>query len=377
MIYEYPTAFESWGDEEPDAIARVIRSGRFTMGPEVEALEHELATYHGVKYAVAVNSGSSANLVAVAALCNLSNSPLRRGDRVVVPALAWPTTYAPLVQHGCKLLVADCDSTWNVNEFPLLFVPSDIAAFVSVSVLGNPANVTAVRAVCVSHGIHVIEDACESLGARHNGQLIGTFGRMGTLSFFHSHQLSAIEGGAILTNDPECATLCRMLRNHGWTRGTDKGLPGFEHEYDFRLHGYNVRPLEMHAAIARAQLAKLERFKKARLTNWLQFYMQAEHLPITFQEMNDGESNPFGIAFTVETKEARARLAQALRANGVDCRPPVGGSFGRHPYAKLANWTGDTPMADRIHDTGLFLGLAPFPIPDLIDKAVKVMKATL
>lgn len=381
MTYEWPTCFTSWDAEETNAMARVIKSGRFTMGPETEAFEHELAAFHGVSHCVAVNSGSSANLVACAALAHQQRHPLRPGDRVVVPGLAWATTYAPFVQHGLRLLVADCDlATWNVTEFPRLASPSDVAAVVSVPILGNPIDLTGLKTVCASHGIPILEDGCESLGASFGGHKVGTQGLMGTLSTFYSHQLSAIEGGAILTNSDECDTLCRMLRNHGWARGTRRELAGFENEYDFQLMGWNVRPLELHCAIAREQLKKLDGFRQARMDNWTAFWSAVPaELPVERQHLTPkGQANPFGIAFRVlGGKAKRLELALALRAAGIDCRPPVGGSFARHAYAKYANWSGETPNCDLIHDTGLFLGLAPFATPGMIERAVGVMKKVL
>lgn len=353
---------------------RVILSGRFTMGPETDAFEAELAAYHGRRYAVAVNSGSSANLIAVAALAHLAIDPLRRGDRVLAPALAWPTSYSPFVQYGARLALCDAnESTWNVEA--VRGGDRDAVAYVCVPILGNPPNMRAIHTECAKQGMHLIVDACESIGAMSGGAHVAAYGLMATLSFFYSHQLSAIEGGAILTDSEECDTLCRMLRNHGWTKGTKLQPKTFAGEYDFAVHGYNLRPLEMHCAIAREQLKKLAGFKKHRAVNWMALYDKVKHLPIRAQEWGEGEVCPFGFAFTVEGSALRERLAHHLRANSIDCRPPVGGSFSKHGYAEHANWTGDTPNADRIHDTGLFIGLAPWVMGDALDKVAKVMRA--
>ena len=374
-VWDYPTAFTSWGDEEDGAIRRVLGSKRFTMGDEVAAFERELAAYHGVKHAVMVNSGSSANLIAIAAMFYVDKDPLRRGDRVAVPALAWPTLYAPLVQYGLKLVVIDCDETWNIAP-PTISVLNDCAAIVVAPILGNPPDMTWWKDAADRAGATLIEDNCESLGARHRGKLCGTFGRMGTLSFFYSHQLSAIEGGAIITDDDECADLCRMLRNHGWARGVDQ-RPGFAAEYDFRLMGYNVRPVEMHAAIAREQLKKINRFGLARNRNWVLFLDRTYGLPITFPQVIPLSTvSPFGMAFMVKDAVTRARLAVAFREHGIDCRPPVGGSLRKHPYGEP--WKDQsTPNADRIHETGLFIGNGPFDIGDRIDRAAKIMEQVL
>lgn len=380
MTWRYPTAFTSWGPEEADAIVRVVNSGLFTMGDQVAAFEHELAAYHGVKHAIMVNSGSSANLIAVGALFYLESlgRRLMRGDRVIVPALAWPTLYAPLVQNGLSLLVADADETWNMERQPLA-PASDVALIVGCSILGNPMDAGWWAARAKRSSAIFLEDNCESIGAAINGgKMCGTFGLMGTLSFYYSHQISAIEGGAVITNDDECATLCRMLRNHGWTKGTARQPKTFAGEYDFEVMGWNVRPLELHAAIAREQLRKLDRFGLERNRNYNHFLEAVADLPIGIPQINPGARiNPFGIAFTVADPALRSVLAMKLREKGIDCRPPVGGSFAKHRYARHATWSGRTPVADRIHDTGLFIGNAPFPITELIDEAVDIMRSVL
>lgn len=374
MEYTYPVAFSCWGPEEFTAIARVLASDRYTMGAEVEAFEEEFARYHGMKHAIMVNSGSSANLIAVASLFHKRENPLRRGDKAIVPALAWATTYAPLVQYGLDLVLADCNETWGCNPFSYPREGSGARLIVGCSVLGNPTTPTWALFGIARDDVYHLEDNCESIGARtEGGELCGTFGLLNTFSFYHSHQLSAIEGGMVLTDDDELNGLCRMLRDHGMTRYAKP--KSFEEEYDFRLMGYNVRPVELHAAIAREQLKKLDTFRKERMANWLWFANQARHLPVTLPKAN-GLMNPFGLNFTVESYAIRSRLADALRSNGVDCRLPTGGSFRRHRYA--VNWANQpSPVADHIHECGLFLGNAPYGIDDKIERAVRIMKETL
>jgi len=378
MTYTYACAYTKWDDEEYAAIDRVRASGQWTQGPEVAACEEEFAAYHGMKHGIAVNSGSSANLVAVAALCHKQENSLRPGDKVLVPAIAWATTYAPLVQYGLDLVVADCDQTWNAK--PVTALAHDCRLILGCSILGNPAYLRDWKRIADYVGAYFIEDNCESLGAQVGTmgdlQRCGTFGLLNTFSFFYSHQISAIEGGMILTNDDELADLCRMIRNHGWTRGIGPAKD-FDHEYDFVLMGYNLRWLEMHAAIARAQLPKLEEMRRARQQNLNNFVVLAEGLPIEMQKRNlPGIPSPFGIAFSVESRDARTNLVNALRAGGIDCRLPTGGSFLRHAYS--LRWQNQsTPTADRLHDTALFLGLAPFDILPQMRKAIEIMKKTL
>jgi CDP-6-deoxy-D-xylo-4-hexulose-3-dehydrase len=372
--YDFPTAFSAWDAAEDAAIARVRKSGRYTSGPEVEAFEDEFARFHGMRHGIMVNSGSSANLIAVAALFHVEGG-LKPGDKAIVPAIAWSTTYAPLVQMGLDLVVVDVDETWNAPWRG----PCGARLLVGCSVLGNPARLTAMQNAAVLGGVdYMIEDNCESLGATLDGKLTGTFGHLNTFSFFHSHQLSAIEGGMILTDSDELNRLCRLLRNHG-NAGFLNPQPTFAQSYDFRLMGYNLRGLELHAAIGRAQLAKLHVFKYERLRNLRYFENAVAGLPVVCQRQTPGDAvarSPFGLAFEVQDAARREPLVQALRQASIDCRLPTGGSFLRHAYA--ARWADQkTPRADDIHSRGLFLGCAPWPIDDLIDRAVKVMKDTL
>lgn len=386
MNYPYPTAFSCWGKEEHDAIQRVLHSARLTMGEEVRAFEIEFASYHGMKHGIMVNSGSSANLVAVASLFHKQDNPLKRGDRVIVPAVAWSTTYAPLVQYGLDLVLVDIDDTWNAAPKTWGVNGSTPHLIVGCSILGNPAHLSWWKTAADIIGAYFIEDNCESLGAVSRDKpgpyrkLCGTFGLLNTFSFFYSHQISAIEGGMILTDDDELADLCRMLRAHGWTRDTALDEPGdaaerFDRDYDFRLFGYNVRPLELHAAVAREQLKKLEEFRRQRHQNYNNMVLWTQDLPITFPRAN-GILSPFAINFTVEDKETRSRLVKALRYNGIDCRLPTGGSFRKHAYGKP--WADqETPNADKLHDTGLFLGNPPFPYEEEMLRAVRIMEGVL
>lgn len=370
--WKHPTAYSAHGEEEREAIERVIRSGRFTQGEEVAAFERELAAFHGRKHAVMVNSGSSANLIAVAALSHVKHRPLKRGDKVIVPAVAWATTYAPLVQYGLDLVLADCDGSWNADLYGNLQSPEGVRLVVGCSILGSPANLPGWQSAAGVMDAYFINDDCESLGARIKGATTGSFGLMATESFFYSHQVSAIEGGAVLTDDDECDRLCRMLRAHGWTRDVEPAQ-AFEDEYQFEIMGYNLRGLEMHAAIAREQLKKLPGFVRARAENLEAFKWAVRGSPIDFQD-HEGDPSPFGFSFRVGEAPARNQLVAAFRAEGIDARLPTGGSFLQHPYGAPYRVGQETPNADIIGRTGLFLGNRPGDMSEEIAAAVAVIK---
>lgn len=362
--WDYPTAFTSWGDEEHRAIARVVASGRFTSGNEVSAFEAELAAYHGVRHAICVNSGSSANLIAVAALFHVETRPLKRGDRVLVPGFAWATTWAPVIQMGLQIVLLDPSSDWNVRLEP---GPWPRPLFVVTSMLGNPAQ--PVDTTMRNAPAKMIEDRCEAIGSGR------VWADMTTLSFFYSHQLSAIEGGAVITDDDELARLCRLLRNHGWTREPGKATDDLNDEYRFELAGYNLRMTEMHAAVGREQLKKLDKAADARRANWRIWEAAAKQHGIETPPIAPG-ANPFGLTMLLPSRPTRARIARALRSNGIDCRPCAGGSFRKQPFG--APWADQqTPMADVIHERGLMIGCAPFDIRDRIDAAARIIGENL
>src|SRR5262245_15372411 len=223
----YELASTSWGQEELDAIARVLAEGRFTMGDHVRRFEEAFAAKVGARHAVMTNSGSSANLVAVASLFHVRRRPLQRGDEVIVPAISWATTFHPLQQYGLRLRFVDVElGTLNmdVSQLARALTPRT-RLLVGVSILGNPAAVDVMRAFADEHGLHFLEDNCESLGATLNGRWCGTFGHAGTFSTFYSHHLSTMEGGMLVTDDTEIAHLARAIRNHGWARDVPAETP--------------------------------------------------------------------------------------------------------------------------------------------------------
>nr|MBA2259723.1 aminotransferase class I/II-fold pyridoxal phosphate-dependent enzyme [Acidobacteriota bacterium] len=244
----YDLASSSWDDEERLVVQRVFAEGRLTMGEYVRRFEEAFAAKLGMKHAVMTNSGSSANLVGIAALFHRRARPLRRGDEVIVPAVSWATTYHPLQQYGLKLRFVDVElETLNmdVSRLEAALTPRT-RMVVAVSILGNPAALDVMRAFCDAHDLILFEDNCESMGSSLDGRFCGTFGDVNTFSTFYSHQISTMEGGVLLTNDTEIDHLARAIRNHGWTRDVPPGTiyertaDGFTEAYRFIVPGYNV-----------------------------------------------------------------------------------------------------------------------------------------
>ena len=212
----YDLASSSWGQEELDALQRVIASGQLTMGPCVRQFEEAFAAKFGLKHALMVSSGSAANLVGVAALFHKRDRPLHRGDEVIVPSISWATTYYPLQQYGLRLRFVDVDLfTLNidVSQLERALTPRT-RMVVAVSILGNPCALDELRAFCDRHGLYLFEDNCESMGATLDSKPCGSFGHVNTFSSFFSHHISTMEGGVLATDDTELYHLARSMRAH-------------------------------------------------------------------------------------------------------------------------------------------------------------------
>jgi CDP-6-deoxy-D-xylo-4-hexulose-3-dehydrase len=387
MFYEL--AASSWGPEEIAAMQRVIASGRFTMGEEVSAFEREFAAYFGVKHGIMVNSGSSANLVGVAALAYKKDRPLQRGDEVIVPAISWATTYHPLQQYGLKLRFVDVElDTLNIDVSKLeQALTPKTRAIVPVSILGNPAALDVIRAFADAHGLYVLEDNCESMDAELGGRKAGTFGDINTFSFFFSHHISTMEGGMILTDDLELAHLCRSLRAHGWTRDLPADTPLYERRssdhfeaYRFILPGYNVRPLELEAAVGREQIKKLPAMTAARRKNLKLFQelFAGDERFIIQREHGTSSSFSFTIILNPAAKPDREKVFAALKKADIGFRIITGGCFLRHDVLKHYDYdtVGPIENAYLAHDLGFFVGNHPHDLSAQITRLRTVLDTT-
>jgi len=379
----WPLAVNTWGEEEIKSACDVIRSGRVTMGHKVLYYEREFAKYVGSTYAVAVNSGSSANLLAIAAMA--ADGRIKAGDEVIVPAIAWATTYSPLAQHGLRLRVVDVDpETLNATAEAIdeAITPRTVAVL-WVPVLGNPAGLKEVAEVAKRRGLWLIEDTCESLGASDGNLSAGTFGHIGTYSTFFSHHASTGEGGMLVTDDRILADYARAMRAHGWARDLGPGSPIIPNylprqgDYCFLLPGYNVRPTEIQAAIGLVQLGHLAKFAMARISNHIAFEKLFRDLPkVTIQRCSSG-SIPFGFTMIFRDPITRLRIKEALVGAGIECRLITGGCFTMHPAAKHYKYTvaGDGLInAPRAHDCGLFVGNHPVDLSEHIKRLFDIVK---
>lgn len=376
----FPLATSSWDDKEYAALQAVVDSGRFTMGPLVAQFEREFAEHFGSGYGVMVNSGSSANLLAVAAAVLDPRSDLNAGDEVLVPAVSWATTYYPLQQYGLILKFVDIDiDTLNMDlDLAEAAIGPKTKAIFAVNLLGNPNDFSRLTALADRHGLLVLEDNCESLGATFGGKATGTFGQMGTFSAFFSHHISTMEGGMILTDDEQLHQMLTSLRAHGWTRELPtenfvhhKSGDMFDDLFRFVLPGYNVRPLEMSGALGIEQLKKVPSLIAGRRENAQYFTAAFAGLVTVRLQREVGESSWFGFSLVLEGSLTgrRSEVVEALAAASVESRPIVAGNFTKNPVMKyLPSIVPDRlPAADKIHDDGLFVGNHHFPVNEGID----------
>jgi CDP-6-deoxy-D-xylo-4-hexulose-3-dehydrase len=384
---KYSLASTNWDEQEIDAINDVVKSGKYSMGERVLAFEAEFAKKMGSKFSVMVNSGSSANLILVSACRYLKKPKLMPGDEVIVPAVSWSTTYYPVTQIGAVLKFVDIDpDTLNIDVTKIeeAITPKTKAILV-VNLLGNPADWDSLKKIADKHGLLLLEDNCESLGATLGGKQLGTFGLGGTYSSFFSHHISTMEGGLIATDDEELYQVMKSLRAHGWTRD----LPEKNHVYDktgnawddlfrFVLPGYNVRPLEMEAAIGSVQLRKLDSFIAARRKNAELFQSAMNGLDGYRIQKENGDSSWFGFSLILEGKleGKRAGLIAALTRAEIDSRPIVTGNFARNPVIEHLPHLeiGPLPGADDIHDNGLFVGNHHYDLSNELDLLIETLK---
>ena len=358
-----------------------LTTGRFNA-----EFEQKLAGRIGVKHALTVNSGSSANLVAFMALTSprLKARQLRPGDEVITCATGFPTTINPILQSNMVPVFVDADiPTYNINVAAIeeAITPRTRAIMIAHT-LGNPFDVASVRAICDRHGLFLIEDCCDALGATVGGQHVGTFGDIGTLSFYPAHHITMGEGGAVFTNDSNLNKIMESFRDWGrdcycgsgqdntcnkrfnWKLGD---LPkGYDHKYIYSHLGYNLKITDMQAAVGVAQLEHLDDFIAARRRNFARLREGLAHLEDIFvlPEATAG-SDPswFGFALTLR-KDApidRHGLLLELQAKNIGTRLLFGGNLVRQPYMKGRNFrvSGTLDNADAIVDRTFWIGVYP------------------
>lgn len=385
----YSLASSTWDEKELQAIQKVIDSDMYSMNKFVAQYELDFAKFFGSKYAVMTSSGSTANLLMIAALFFRKNNPLQRGDEIIVPAVSWSTTYFPLQQYGLKVKFIDVDlNTLNMDLNQLEDAITDkTRAILTVNLLGNPNDFSRIKTLIANKDIILLEDNCESMGATFNNKFAGTFGLMGTFSSFFSHHIATMEGGCVVTDDEELYHILLCIRAHGWTRNLPKynqvtGLKSdnpFEESFKFVLPGYNVRPLEMSGAIGIEQLKKLPKFLEQRKVNAQYFKSHFENHPDFLIQQEIGCSSWFGFSLIIRpgSNFTRTQVVDILTKNKIECRPIVTGNFLKNKdVLKYFDYeiSGSTDNANYLDEHGLFIGNHQIDLTKELDLLIDVLK---
>jgi CDP-4-dehydro-6-deoxyglucose reductase, E1 len=385
----YRLAAETIGDEEIIAAKAVLDSGYLTMGAQVRAFELEFADWTGASHAVMVNSGSSANLLVAELLVRGTGSAdrLQRGDEVIVPALAWPTTVWPLAQMGLVPVFVDVDPetlALDLGSAATMVGPRTRGMFL-IHALGRAANLTDYLAFCQEHDLVLLEDCCESLGAHWDGAHVGTAGRAGTFSFYFSHHISTIEGGMVVTDDDGLADDLRGLRAHGWIRDrTDRDrwrerYPELDPRFLFATVGYNLRPTELQAAIGRVQLRRLDGMLSARVrlagkvADWLTGVPWLSLIGASAVDVGVERRRRQHSWMTLPMRVTaggppRNEVMRRLEEAGVETRPIIAGNLARHPAVDQISHrcASNLDVCDAILTETFMVGCHPVASDDVI-----------
>jgi CDP-4-dehydro-6-deoxyglucose reductase, E1 len=397
-----PPAGKVVGAREMELMVEASLDGWLTTGRFNDQFEARLAAYLGVRHLITVNSGSSANLVAFQTLTSptLGTRAIRPGDEVIGVAAGFPTTVNPILQFGAVPVLVDVElGTYNIDASLIEAAITDkTRAIMLAHTLGNPFNLDAIVALCRKHRLWLIEDCCDALGSTYRGRKVGTFGDIGTLSFYPAHHITMGEGGAVFTNDPQLKQIAESFRDWGrdcycapgkdntcgkrfcWKLGK---LPeGYDHKYTYSHLGYNLKITDMQAACGLAQMDRLEGFVAARRANfaWLKERLQscAEFLLLP-EATPHTDPSWFGFPMTLQpaANTRRVDLLTYLDQHRIGTRLLFAGNLTRQPYMIGRNFRvpGELARTDRIMNDTFWIGVYPGLNPDMLEFTARKIEA--
>lgn len=371
-VTKIPLNVPSYGAEEALEAFDSILTTWVTMGKKVRQFESMFADYIGAKHAVMVNSGSSANLLALSVLTNPAvSNPIRPGDEIITPAMTWATTVYPIINCGATPVLVDVDlDTFNISVKEIeKALSTKTKAIMPVHLLGNPCYMKEIMEIAHSNGLFVIEDACEAHGAEINGQKVGSFGDLATFSFFFTHHISTMEGGMVLTNNDDYAELLKALRVFGWIRDLKnrssiaKTYKDIDERFIFVNIGYNFRPTEMQGGFGIHQLGRLDDFIQIRRKNARYWTESLEEFAAYFLLHKEREGTKhvwFGYPLTIKPTApfTRQELVSFLEEKGVETRPIMAGNIAEQPAMRLFphRIVGDLPNSRLLNRQSFFFG---------------------
>ncbi len=381
----FPLVDSSYDNQEIISCMATLLSGQLTMGAKVREFEEKFARYCGARHAVMVNSGSSANLLALSVLTNpLRGVHLRAGDKVAVPAVCWSTSLWPVLQTGLVPVLVDVDPRTLNLSIPSLkeaLRQHDLKAVLMVHVLGNSTELGELLALVKDHNLLLMEDTCESLGSTYRGRMLGGLGSFGTFSFYFSHHMTTVEGGMVLAATDEDYDLLKCLRAHGWSReqsnraALESANPDIDPRFLFVNVGYNLRPMEIQAAFGLEQLTRLDDMNQHRRANVRRIRDSFLKHPSWTGQLHfpqaSSELDPcwFGFPFVVDSaiRLDYRKFTGQLMQQGIDTRPIVSGNMALQPAVRHFNVDlslGPFAGAQAIHDRGLFIGCHARPLAE-------------
>lgn len=340
MKYKYTYGGALIGPEEKRVIKRIVDSNWWPLAEEGKKMEQEAAKYLGMKYGILANSGSSAGLIALSAL------ELKKGSKVAIPAVTFPTIFNIIIQCGLVPVVIDAEvGTYNIDIQSLekAFKKHDIKAVICVHAVGNPCNMQPIVRLAKRYKAFVIEDNCDGWGGTINNKKVGSFGDISFTSFHAAHIVAMGQGGGVFTNDKELARKVRMYRD--WGRQSDiprrtngkkwKSLPeDYDARFIYEKIGYNLSPIELQAAMGRVQLKRTEYIKKRRKANFDYLYKHlSKHKDLIMPTWVE-DADPSWFSFPLSSKSNRGKLVAYLEKNGVETRSMFAGNILRHPAYK-------------------------------------------
>ena len=374
---KYPLLSNAFSNSDILEGQKILKSKQITMSTKTKLFEKEFAKYIGSKYALMVNSGSSANLLALSLLTNpMRKRRLMPGDEIIIPVVCWSTSLWPIIQHGLKPVFVDIDLknlNLDVNELKKKITKKTKAIF-CVHVLGLSADMFKLKKIAKQNKLMIIEDTCESFGSKFKNKFLGTFGEAGTYSFYYSHQITSGEGGMITCNKKEDYEILLSLRSHGWAREKfiqkkyKKNYSNLDPRFLFINSGYNLRPTEIQAAIALNQFKRKNIFKENREFNRNKIIQHVNSHKKFCNQINflsiEKKIKPswFGLAIFINKKYSnkKSKYLNYLEKKGIETRPIISGNFVNQPAVKLYKLDKKNKKfknAQVIEDLGFFIGL--------------------
>lgn len=399
-----PPSGKLLGAGELKLMVEASLDGWLTTGRFNKEFEKKLASFLGVKHAITVNSGSSANLVAFSTLTSprLGDRAILKGDEVIGVAAGFPTTVNPILQYGAVPVFVDVDKyTHNIDADKIeAAISSRTKAIMLAHSLGNPFNLDVVTELCKKHDLWLVEDCCDALGSTYRGQMVGTFGDIATLSFYPAHHITMGEGGAVFTNNDELDAIATSFRD--WGRdcfcppGKDNTcgrrfcrqfgeLPGgYDHKYVYTHMGYNLKITDMQAACGLAQLDKAPQFIQARKENFAFLKNRLRNCEEYLQlpqatEHSDPSWFSFPMTLTDKCPVTRVALLTSLARDKIGTRLLFAGNLTRQPYMKGANYrvSGDLSNTDTVMNNTFWIGVQPSLTPNMLEYAASKIEAFL